>query len=333
MIGARMRISAVLFLGTTLLTACSVLSLPSAENGVRTSQVRYVMGTLLELTVLSDSEEEGQSAVNDAFAIAEHLDSVLSTWKPNSPVSEFNRDSSLEPQGVDSDLYELVRQSQELSTMTDGAFSIGVRPLVELWEMAAKRNTLPSVDERDNARRYAFADALVVIPPNRLAKRSSGVMIETGGIGKGYAVDKMVALLKGRGIERAFINFGRSSIAALGAPPGERGWKVDLALSESSRDGIVTLCDETLSVSRAHGNPFRVAGKSYAHIFDPVSGMPVSVIRGAAVRGASATKGEAFVKYLVIRGAPPSDAAQSWSDVAWIVKTEADVERSANWDR
>ena len=289
------------------------------------------MGTLLDITVFTDSAEQGTRILNDTFAIAEHLDAVLSTWKQDSAVSRFNRDTSREPREVDADMYALVEQSKELSAITEGAFSIGVRPLVELWEGAAKRNRLPSLSEREVARRRAAADSLIVGRPNLVGKRLDGVMIETGGIGKGYAVDRMISFLKTRQVNTAFINFGRSSIAALGAPPGESGWRVDVALTESTHDATALLHDETLTVSRAHGNPFVVAGTSYAHIFDPASGMPVEALRGAAIRASSATVGEALVKYLVIRGAPRKETENGWGDVAWIVRTGPTVAQSNMW--
>ena len=319
--------------GAIVLAGCSAYGVRSTQEEVRTSQVRYVMGTLLDITVFADSTDEGHDAVNEAFAIAEHLDAVLSTWKQESAVSRFNRDLSTEIRGVDEELYELVSQSKRLADKTDGAFSIGVRPLVTLWENAVRRNKLPVLAERETARRYASGDAVVVGPPSQLGKRFSGVMIETGGIGKGFAVDKMVAALQARGVRNGFINFGRSSIAALGAPPGERGWNVDVALTESTREGAITLRDETLTVSRARGNPFIVAGRSYAHIFDPASGMPVTLARGAAVRASSATDGEAFVKYLVIRGAPTSHITESWKGSEWIVRTDAKIEMSQGWTK
>ena len=103
---------------------------------------------------------------------------------------------------------------------------------------------------------------------------------------------------------------------------------MELALTESSSEGTIELRDETLSVSRAKGTPFVINGVEYAHIFDPRTGTPVKTARGAAVRGPSATDGEAFVKYLVIQGAPSTSVAVRWGDVEWIVTDGNSVERT-----
>ena len=290
--------------------------------------MRYVMGTLLDITLYAPSEQEGRAILNDTFQVAEHLDSVLSTWKPESPVSVFNRDTNTSPRPVDPHLYRVVEASQELTDRTDGAFTIAVRPLVEMWERAAKSGHAPTELERATTMRFVARDALQLSQPSSLGKKLPGVMIEMGGIGKGYAVDEMTKLLRTRGVSQAFINFGRSSMAAIGAPPGASGWAIELALGESTSDGMLELRDETLSVSRARGTPFVVNGVAYAHIFDPKTGMPVTTSRGAAIRGPSATDGEAFVKYLVIRGVPAPHLASAWGDVSWAVMSGDSVTKS-----
>jgi thiamine biosynthesis lipoprotein len=286
------------------------------------------MGTLLDITLFAPSQHEGRAILNDTFEIAEHLDSVLSTWKPESPVSAFNRAPSSHLRPVDPDLYALVTRSQELSERTDGAFTIGVRPLVEMWERAAKAGSPPSASAIADVRRLIMPANLLTSSPSNLGKRFPQVRIETGGIGKGYAVDKMASFLRSRGVRQAFINFGRSSIAAIGTPPGASGWRMELALTDTSSEGTIELRDETLSVSRSKGTPFVINGAAYAHIFDPQTGMPVKASRGAAVRGPSATDGEAFVKYLIIRGAPSEPVADSWGGVDWIVRSGDMVTKS-----
>lgn len=313
-----------------LVAGCtSLLVSPNASPTLqRVTEVRYVMGTLLDITLYAPSEEEGRAILNDTFQVAEHLDSVLSTWKPESPVSVFNRDTNTALRPVDPHVYRIANASVVLSQRTAGAFNVTVRPLVEMWERSAKSGKAPTAPEIANTRRLLASDAVLVSPPSFLGKKLPGVMIETGGIGKGYAVDEMVTLLRSRGVANAFINFGRSSIAALGTPPGASGWKMEIALSETSTDGTLELRNETLSVSRAKGTPFVVNGITYAHIFDPRTAMPVTTSRGAALRGPSATDGEAFVKYLIVRGAPTSNVERAWGDVAWIVKEQDSVRTS-----
>jgi len=329
-----MRLSRLLTVAMALCVGCSATSHgPPAAPLHKVSEIRYVMGTLLDITLFAPSQQAGREILNNTFKIAEHLDEVLSTWKPESPASVFNRDRSTLPQEVDPDLYALVVRSQELSETTDQAFTIGVRPLVEMWEAAAKSGVAPSPSAIAQVKALISTSNIITSPPSNLGKRYPAVRIETGGIGKGYAVDAMRDYLKSQGVRHAFINFGRSSIAALGAPPGASGWKMELALTESSSEGSIELRNETLSVSRAKGTPFLVSGVEYAHIFDPRTGTPVKASRGAAIRGPLATEGEAFVKYLVIRGTPSTSIASAWGDVDWIVRDGTSVAKSERFGK
>lgn len=315
-----LKCSVVLVVACALGCGYTTLLQPQSHPVVRVTQVRYTMGTLMDLTVYARSEQEGRRLIDGAFAIAERLNQELSTWIPESPISVFNRQRGTTPTRVSADIYKIVERSRVLSGRTQGAFSITVRPLVDLWERAATRNSLPSAAELAKVKDLISPESLQVVSPDSIRKRHPEVMIETGGIGKGYAVDAMLTFLRDRGVSSAFINFGRSSIGVIGTPPGEQGWVVDVSLVEGHVDSRVWLRDETLSVSRARGNPFVVAGRSYAHIFDPATVAPVPVSRGAAVRGSSATDGEAYVKYLVIRGAPSPAIARQWLGARWMVR-------------
>ncbi|MEY4667525.1 MAG: hypothetical protein RL518_224 [Pseudomonadota bacterium] len=334
LIAERMQLTRLFMIAMSLCVGCSALSHKDAPPPPlhKISEIRYVMGTLLEVTIFAPSKQEGREILNETFKVGEHLDNVLSTWKPESPVSRFNRDRSITLRPVDPDLYALVDQARQLAEKTDNAFTIGVRPLVEMWESAARTGIMPSPSAVARVKNLITPSKILSSPPSNLGKGAPGVRIETGGIGKGYAVDAMRAYLTSRGIEHAFINLGRSSIAAIGAPPGASGWKIELALTDTSSEGTIELRDETLSVSRAKGTPFVVNGVQYAHIFDPRTGTPVSTSRGAAIRGRSATEGEAFVKYLVIRGAPPAHVAATWGDVDWIVRHAERVERTKGFE-
>lgn len=286
----------------------------------RVSEVRYVMGTLLDITIYAPSPQEGRVVLDRAFGIAEHLDSVLSTWNPASAVSVFNNSNSIQPQHVAPELYDVVTTAHTLSVLTDNAFSVTIRPLVTLWEYAKARNQLPQKVELDRIQKLITPENIRIEADGRLTKTDSNAAIETGGIGKGYAVDKIVAYLKEQNIHAGFINFGRSSIAAIGTPPGQSGWPVSLELEEGMSDGNLLLRDETLTVSRVHGNPIIIDNIAYGHIFDPLTAQPVPSRRGAAIRSASATEGEALVKYLIVRGLPPITRVQKWPKVSWALR-------------
>ncbi len=328
--------TALLALGLFVSAAsgCAVQSQPperTQEATHRVQEIRYVMGTLLDITLYAATEKDGRAQLNEAFLVAEKLDQTLSTYKPESALTHFNENQSTSPVGVDPELYRMIAEAQKLSHETAGAFDISIRPLVTMWEHAAARGKAPTAEDVKRASLLIGPHALRILPGNLVQKRSPVVQIESGGIGKGIAVDAIIEKLRALGVTRAFVDFGRSSIAAIGAPPQLDGWPVTLELREGVPDGALSLRNETLTVSRAKGTPFIVAGVSYAHIFDPSTGYPVRTLRGAAIRSTSATAGEAYVKYLVIRGAPPKRVVRGWHGARWIVRSEDTLQQAPNF--
>jgi thiamine biosynthesis lipoprotein len=116
-------------------------------------------------------------------------------------------------------------------------------------------------------------------------------------------VDRCVTQLRGDGIRRALLNFGESSLYALGAPVGTHGWEVTLRdLDGEHAFGTVTLRDMALSVSAVFGHERRVGPRRIGHIVDPRSGLPLTSPALAVVVASSATDAEAFSKALLVDG-------------------------------
>jgi len=132
-----------------------------------------------------------------------------------------------------------------------------------------------------------------------------GVELDPGGIGKGYAVDRMIALLRRYGVESAMISAGTSTLYALGTPPDEpRGWRVELQSPEDP-DGIeetLFLQNESLSTSGSYEKFFEVDGRRYCHIMDPRTGRPVEGTAAVSVRSKSALESEIWTTALFVLG-------------------------------
>jgi thiamine biosynthesis lipoprotein len=123
-----------------------------------------------------------------------------------------------------------------------------------------------------------------------------GVELDLGGIAKGYAVDRAVAVLEARGIESALVSAGGSTIYGLGRPPGKKGWEVEVGDPiDPSRTAFTTrLRDRALSVSGRHEKSFEADGVVYSHIMDPRTGLPAPGVLSVAVLAGTGTAGDAL---------------------------------------
>lgn len=267
---------------------------PAASDG------RYVMGTVLEITLHPAGGADGRAALDALFAEAEHLDARLSTYVPASEISRVNAKAARSAQAVSPEVAEILRDAQQYAQLTRGAFDVSVAPLIELWKRAAERGSAPSGAELEAARARVGARLFEVTDVDAVRFAREGVALDLGGIAKGYALDRMLPLLRERRVESALLSFGQSSTWAVGAPPGHAGWRLLLRGPAGGFLGVITLMDQALSVSAALGQSSEIGGQRYGHILDPRDGRPLTRRRQVVVVARSAALAEALSTALLV---------------------------------
>jgi thiamine biosynthesis lipoprotein len=285
-------------LGLLCAVGCASAEAPAApqrslEDG------RYAMGTVFELALHGPDEAALQRARDGAFAMAERLDGLLSTYVPSSDVSRVNAAAGGGPVPVDPLVARLLRRSLDFASLTHGAFDVTVGPLVSLWILAAERDRLPAAAE--------IARALDRVGPRHVRVGDDGTValdagsrLDLGGVAKGFALDRMLPLLRREGIGSALLSFGQSSVWALGAPPGAPGWRLLARAPDGGFAGVVTLRDRALSVSGSLGQWSEIGGRRFGHVLDPRSGWPLTRRRQALVVGPDGALTEALSTALLI---------------------------------
>jgi thiamine biosynthesis lipoprotein len=275
-----------------------------AGTGVRespsVSDGRYVMGTVLQITLAGVSERTAATTLAELFADAERLDTLMTVHDSQSEVSRLNAAAGQGPQPVDPAVAELLRRSIAYTELTLGSFDVTVGPLVQLWIDAAVTQQQPGADALASAKAHVGADAIRVYDDGRAELREPGFAVDLGGIAKGFAIDRMRPMLVARGIANALLDFGQSSTLALGRPSGYTGWRLLVRGPEEADLGIVTLSDQALSVSSSFGHWVEIDGHRYGHVIDPRSGLPLSEPRQAVIVARDATLAEALSKALLI---------------------------------
>ncbi|HEX8184893.1 MAG TPA: FAD:protein FMN transferase, partial [Blastocatellia bacterium] len=130
------------------------------------------------------------------------------------------------------------------------------------------------------------------------------VELDLGGIAKGYGVDKAAEILRESGVTSALITSGTSSITAIGTPPDETAWRVEVSdpLDRSRSRTSIELIDESISTSACHEKTFEMNGKTYCHIMNPRTGYPVDGILSATIITRRGTDAEALSKAVMVMG-------------------------------
>jgi thiamine biosynthesis lipoprotein len=264
------------------------------------------MGTLYSIEAYGADTGALQRTLEEALDEVDRIDRLMSHYKPDSALSRLNRDAARGPVVVEPELFDLIAEAVRHSRDSDGAFDITVGPLMKAWGFFRGEGRVPRERELANARRRIGYQHLVLNAAERSVRFArEGMELDLGGIAKGYAVDRVVALLRARGVGVALVSAGGSTIYGLGAPPEHNdGWPVQVQDPVHARRVAltVTLKDRALSISGGSEKAFEAGGVRYAHIMDPRTGQPSRGVLGVAVLTGSGIEGDALDNALFVQG-------------------------------
>jgi thiamine biosynthesis lipoprotein len=255
------------------------------EGYFQESYVHNAMATYFEIVAYGergkDSPDQFARAADEAFKAIDSLESRASSWIRSSQTSRVNREAADRPIRVAADVFRMIDASRTLYCDTGGAFDITVGPLIDLWRTCREENRLPTESELSAARGVIGFDKVTLDADARTVSFAKpGLRLNFGGIGKGFALDRAVEVLRGYGVRMAILHGGASSIVAMGAPPDKPGWTVRVSHPVNENEDIESflLQDESLSTSGHLIDVMEIDGKKYGHILNPVTGMPVQGI-------------------------------------------------------
>ncbi len=263
------------------------------------------MGSTYSLVLYGPDREQLEQAAELAFAEAKRLDEELSNYKPESPWSQVNRFAAERPVPVPVELFDLLSACVNYSRLSDGAFDITVGPLMRVWGFYKGSGHLPKPGEVKAALASVGYKGILLDPKTRTVRfAKKGLELDPGGIGKGFAVDRMVDVLRKAGIQIALVSGSGSSIYGMGAPPGEKGWTISIRDPHDETKTVqdIVLHDESLSTSGSYEKFFEAEGKIYAHIMDPRTGFPAQGMLSVSVITPHTIDSEAWCKPFFING-------------------------------
>ena len=289
-----------------ILTLLPTLVLATSPALIRVEGSVDAMGTGFSIVAYGEDRARLQTAVAQGLEEARRLDEMLSNYKPDSEWSQMNRQAADRPFPASGELFELLSACTQYSRASDGTFDISVGPLMKLWGFHKGTGHLPHRAEVRGAMSLVGYRNILLDPTHhwvRFAKQ--GIELDPGGIGKGYAVDRIAQILKDQGVQHALVSGGGSSIYAIGAPPNEPGWKADIKNPRDPSKPIasVVLKDESMSTSGSYEKFFRAEGKLFSHIMDPRTGFPAQGMLSTSVITPKTIDSEAWAKPYYILGA------------------------------
>lgn len=273
----------------------------------------WAMGQAVHVLVYAESEQAGLDGCAVALAELRRVEARLTLFDAASDLCELNRRAGKKPMRVDRDLRAVLGVAAALRRATGGAFDVAVEPLMRAWGFHGPRATAPTPAELIEARE-AVAAAVVELEGDVARLPSRHTRLDFGSIGVGYGIDRALRVLRGRGLSRAFLDVS-GDVAALGAPPGEPGWLVDVA--DPGRRGevvaTVRLRDAALATAANTESVVRYGSLVAGHVMDPATGWPARALKQASVVTQTATAADALSTAMLVSGRPPLGVLESYA--------------------
>lgn len=267
------------------LIAVLLLALPAIASAA-TTRAQMLMGTICEITV----PDESASQIDKAFAEGKRVDELLSTWRDDTELSRVNRGEQ-----PSEELRRLLAITVDWAHRTNSAFDPLVGPLVQAWQIRGA-GAVPSKETLAAATAKAsLANVNVNVSPIVM---KNGAAFEEGAFGKGYAIDRMLWVLRSNAVHRASINFG-GQIGVYGDQP----W-VTIADPEHRDTPAVGLLLANRSISTSSGSEksFKSGSHVFTHLIDPRSGEALPPRGSVSVIDKSALNADILSTALYVMG-------------------------------
>lgn len=261
----------------------------------------YVFGTLVDISIVGESEERAQALTGHIQQEFQRLHSSLHAWKPDSELSHLNEAlASGKKVAISAELAALVTDASRISAQSDGLFNPAIGGLIALWGFQRDDFT-PVRPDPQLVKSLVVANpqmADIMIAQGQAWSTNPTVKLDLGGYAKGYALDVAAQYLRQQKVKGALINIG-GNIMAVGKP-GERTWRVGIQHPRAPRPiATLDLPDGwAIGTSGDYQRYFELDGKRYCHIINPKTGFPGTGVQAVTV--------------LI----PPRKNAGTWSDAA-----------------
>lgn len=224
----------------------------------------FAMDTVMDLKIYSN----GSDALSKSEEEIRRIDGLFDRGDENSEIYKINKDKTAV---VSDETLYVIRSALALSERTGGAFDITTAPVTDLWGFYGGNFRVPSQNEIQNAlegvgyEKIKLDGNTVIMPENTAA--------DLGGIGKGYASDRVADILKENGVKSAIISLG-GNVYTLGSRPNGRKWSVGITdpADKSQLAGKVNVNNMAVVTSGGYQRYFESGGKTYHHIIDPKTG-------------------------------------------------------------
>ncbi len=295
--------------------------MPATSASLRRAQP--LLGTFVEIDVTDANQRDAERAVEAAFSVVAEVHRLMSFHEASSDVSRLNRAASNGAVVVHPWTCAVLEMAVEMNRHSAGAFDIGVAPALQ------RTGQLPGGSEAwPSPASMPTAEAIELLADNHVRFLHPSVLIDLGGIAKGFAVDCAIEELRARGVRSAMVNAG-GDLAAFG--PEARVIHIRDPRSPGRLMCQVEVSNRALASSARRFDPFRSADTADTAVIEPRTQMPARAAHGATVCAPSCMVADALTKVVMVAGKRAAAPLARFHASAIFVSTDGDIHTTSDW--
>jgi thiamine biosynthesis lipoprotein len=295
------------------LSLIAVSSLSCSDKGRADADSGYqiVMGTFAHIVAVAENTGTAKKCIRAALEEIHKVDNHMSDYKNDSEISRVNSQAYEKAVKLSESTYEVLQRSIEFSKMTDGAFDVTIGPLVSLFRKAKESKVAPTEQQIAQAKSKVGFEKLKLDNENRTVRFSEkGMLLDLGGIAKGYAIDKAIEAARRCGAIGAMIDIG-GDVRCFGLPPkGRDHWLIGLQDPNSAIEGmeggglrlVLKATNEAIATSGDYQQFVIIEGKRYSHIMDRRTGKSAESLSSVTIITDDATDADALATSVSVMG-------------------------------
>ena len=263
-----------------------------------------LMGSRFDITMVASDSITANRYIDDAVAEIKRIETLISSWNPDSQTSLINKNAGIKPVVVDQELIDLILRAIQISKITNGAFDISYASVDKVWRYDGTMTHKPTAEEISNSiAKIGYQNILVDKDAKTVYLKLEGMKIGFGAIGKGYAADKTRKLLIGKGVKAGIIN-ASGDLTTWGKQPDGKDWMVGIT-NPLNKDHVFSwfpIIDAAVATSGNYEKFVEFDGVKYSHIIDPRTGYPSTGLTSVTIFAKSAELCDALATSVFITG-------------------------------
>ncbi len=274
-------------------------------GSVEYKKVQRLMGNMFEIIVVANNEVWAYEKIDIAINEIKRIEKLFTTYSDSSQTNLINKNAGITAVKVDKEVFELIKRSLKISSVTDGAFDITFGSVDKsLWNFDKNMTSLPDeITAKESVRLINYRNVLLDENNCTVILKEKGMRIGFGGIGKGYAAEKAKALLQQNGVNNGIVN-AAGDLTAWGLQANGKPWTVGVANPNNANLPFASLEISNMAVATSgnYEKYITINGQKYSHTINPLTGLPIRGIKSVTIITPNAEIADAMATPVTIMG-------------------------------